>query len=94
MISKETIKDMAEIAKLSFSEDELDKLAQQLSQNLSRFEKIKEVNIDNIEPTYVVNDYSNPLREDEVWESLPQEEVVKNTVEEQYGYFKILKVVD
>lgn len=94
MITKEIIKDMAELSKLSFSEDELDKLVQVLSQSLNFFEKINEVNCDNIEPTYVVNDYSAPLREDEVWESLPQEEVIKNTVEEQYGYFKILKVVD
>ena len=33
-------------------------------------------------------------REEKIWESLPREEVIKNTKEDQYGYFKILKVID
>ena len=61
---------------------------------MEAIEKIKEVDTDGVEITDNVNNMINPLRKDEIKESLPRKEVLKNTVEEQYGYFKILKVMD
>ena len=94
MITKETISHMASLSKLSFSESEKETLSNELNEIISFIDKIREIDTDGVEPTYQVNQYDSPVREDKVWESLPQKEVVKNTVEEQYGYFKILKVVD
>lgn len=94
MVTKEKIKEMAAIAMLSFDNDELELMAKKLSVSIDIYESINEVDTKDIEPTYQVNDYLNPIREDIVMESLPQKEVIKNTVEEQFGYFKILKVVD
>lgn len=94
MVTKEIMINMAELAKLSFSEDELNNLAGELNEIINSFQTIEEVNTDNVEPTYQVNDNPVPLRVDKKGESLPLEDVVRNTAEEQYGYFKILKVVD
>ncbi len=94
MITKETISHMASLSKLSFNESETEALSSELNEIISFIDKIKEVDTEGVEPTYQVNQYDCPVREDKVWESLPQEEVIKNTVEEQYGYFKIIKVVD
>lgn len=94
MITKETISHMARLSKLSFNDSEIETLSNELNEIISFIDKIKEVDTEGVEPTYQVNQYDSPVREDKVWESLPQEEVIKNTVEEQYGYFKILKVVD
>ena len=94
MINKEEILRMAELAKLEVSEDKLDSLVEELSYMIDSMDKIEEVDTEGVEPTYNVNNARNPLREDKVKESLPVEEVLKNTVEEQYGYFKILRVMD
>lgn len=94
MIKKDDIYKLAELAKLSIHEDELEVYEEKLNRAIKSLEKIKEVNTDNVEITYNVNQMKNPLREDIVRESLSQNEVLKNTVEEQYGYFKILKVMD
>ncbi|MEW8973389.1 MAG: Asp-tRNA(Asn)/Glu-tRNA(Gln) amidotransferase subunit GatC [Tissierellaceae bacterium] len=94
MISREDILHMAELAKLSISDDEMDRYVDNLNKMIEVVDKIKELDTDNSEPNYNVNNLINPLREDEIKESLPSEEVLKNTTEEQYGYFKILRVVD
>lgn len=94
MVNKEEMLRMAELAKLRVSEDELGGLVEELNMMIESIDKIKEVDTEGVEPTYNVNDFINPLREDLVEESLSAKEVLKNTVEEQYGYFKILRVMD
>ena len=94
MINREDVNQIAELCKLSFSDMEIDGFIKEFEKVLDLVENIKEADTDGIEATYVVNEYRNPFIEDEVKESIPQKEVLKNTVEEKYGYFKILKVVD
>lgn len=94
MINKEEVLRLAELAKLSVDADEIERYAEELSSFMESIEKIKEVDTENVAITYNVNNMINPLRKDQVKESLPRREVLKNTVEEQYGYFKILKVMD
>lgn len=94
MVTKEMINHMADISKLSFSDAESETLLKDLNEIISFIDKIKDVDTEGVDPTYQVNQYDSPVREDKVCGSLSQEEVVKNTVEEQYKYFKILKVVD
>lgn len=94
MVNREEILRMAELAKLKVSEDDIDSLVGELSFMIESMNKIKEVDTEGIEPTYNVNDFVNPLRKDIVKDSLSSKEVLQNTVEEQYGYFKILRVMD
>lgn len=94
LITKETIYHMANLSKLSFSDLELEDLEKDLNEIISFVHKIKDIDTEGVGPTYQVNKYDCPVREDSIAESLPQRDVIKNTVEEQYGYFKILKVVD
>lgn len=94
MISKEELLQLADLCKLEIAEDELEAYRQDLSDKIDFLDEIKEVDTEGVALSYNVNNMKNPLREDKVEESLPREEVLKNTVEEQYGYFKILKVMD
>lgn len=94
MINREDVNVIADLCKLGFSDVESDGFIKEFEKVLDLVENIKEADTDGIEATYVVNEYRNPFIEDEVKESIPQKEVLKNTVEEKYGYFKILKVVD
>ena len=94
MITREQVEHMAGLAKLKFSEEEIRGFTQKFSEVLNYVEKLNEVNIENVEPTYGVNDHIQVLREDVVQEGLSREEVLQNTKEEQYGYFKLLKIVE
>lgn len=94
MVSKEDMKYIAELCKLKFSDDELEDLTATFSKILERVDKLKELDVEGVNPTYFVNPKINPLREDIVDEGLLREEALKNAPEEQYGYFKLLKVMD
>ena len=94
MVSKEDVRHIAGLCKLRFSEEELDDFTDKFSQILEYVDKLKEVDTEGIEPTYFVNGKVQSLREDIVEEGLSREEAIKNAPEEQYGYFKLLRVMD
>lgn len=94
MISREDVKHMADLAKLKFSEKELDDFTGKFSEILSYVEQLNEVDTENVEPTYQVNEHYQTLREDVSKEGLTKEEVLENSPETQYGYFKVLRIVE
>ena len=94
MITREQLNNMAELAMLSLDEEEVGNFQMEISSVLEFVSTIKDLDTENIEPTVQLELENHPLREDVVGESLPTEDVVKNTLEEQYGYFKILNIMD
>lgn len=94
MISKEEIEYLSDLAKLKFSEEEKEKLKDDFSKVLNSMGDLNRIDTENVEPLYQVYDYKQVLREDVIGESLSREEVLQNTVEKQYGYFKLLNIMD
>ena len=96
MISKDEIKKLASISMLKFSDEELEKLEVKLSESIKHIEILDEVDTQGVEPLFQVYDYTERLREDEHREdlTLTREQVLQNTVEKQYGYFKLLNIMD
>ncbi|WFA08914.1 Asp-tRNA(Asn)/Glu-tRNA(Gln) amidotransferase subunit GatC [Tissierella sp. Yu-01] len=94
MISKDDVLHIANIAKLKFSDEELDLVTKKFGEVIEFFERIKEVDTENIEPTYQVNDDTFILKDHEENQTLTSEEVLQNTTEQKYGYFKIMRVVE
>lgn len=94
MISKEEIKQVSDLCMLDFTDDEIDELRNEMTKILDHINVISEVDADGIEPTYFVNDRVQKLREDLVVESMDKEEVLKNAPQEQYGYFKLINVME
>ena len=94
MISKEQIENMANLAKLKFSEEELEKSLDIISTSIENIKILNSVDTENIEPTYEINNHIQFLREDMVKDGLTREEVLQNSIENQYGYFKLFKIVE
>lgn len=94
MITKDEVNHIASIAKLKIKDDEISLFTEKFDQVMSFVQKIKEVDTDNVEPTYKINDEDGFLKENGESQTLTREEVLRNTVDTQYGYFKILKVVE
>ena len=94
MITREGLNNIAELAMLSLDQEEVGNFQMEISHVLSFVSKIKDIDTENIEPTVQLELETHPLREDVVGTSLDVEDVVKNTLEEQYGYFKILNIMD
>lgn len=94
MISKEQVEYMASLAKLKIEDEKLDEFTNKISDVLKYVRILDEVDTKDVEPLYQVYDYKQVFREDIVEEGLTREEVLENTVEKQYGYFKLLNIMD
>lgn len=94
MIDKEQIEYLGSLCKLKFTEEESKELAKEFPSIIEFVDKIKDVDTENIEPLYQVYDYKQVFREDIVEEGLTREEVLQNTVEKQYGYFKLFNIME
>lgn len=94
MITREQVEDIGNLCKLKFTEEEKDKLVKGFKEILEYVEILNKVDTENVESTVGVNDHTQRLREDMVLTSLTREEVLQNAVEDQYGYFKLLRIVE
>lgn len=96
MISKDDIKKVADFAMLNFDDGELEALEIKLNESLNRIKLLEEVDTENVEPLFQIQDNIKQFREDRIEEEyiLSREEVLKNTKEQQYGYFKLLNIMD
>ena len=85
---------VAELAKLSFDEQDKQKLAMQLEKIVTYVEKLNELDTENVALTAHVLDLKNILREDKkkVW--LEQPEALRNAPRQNKGYFSVPKVID
>ncbi len=91
-----TLKDVehvASLAKLSFSDEEKEKLMQQLNEILEYMEQLNVLDTTNVEPLSHVIDLSNVLREDKLKPSLSREEALSNAPARTEKFFKVPKVI-
>lgn len=92
-ITIQEVQHLAKLAKLSFNDEELAKIAQELDAIVGYVEQLKELNVEGIAPTAHVLDLSNVFREDKVEPALPVEEVLRNAPASNHGYFSVPKVI-
>lgn len=96
MISKEDIKKIEETSMIKFEGKEKQEIIKKIEESLSRIQCLEEVDTEDVEPLYQVFDYNQKLREDKYNEemALTRDEVLQNTEEKEYGYFKLLNIMD
>ncbi len=92
-ITIEEVKHVATLAKLSFSDEELAKIAKELDAIVGYVEQLKELNVDDVPPTSHVLDLFNVFREDKVEPWLSTEEALQNAPAQKMGYFSVPKVI-
>ncbi len=88
------VKYVAHLARLSLSPAEEAKLGGQLAQVLGYIEKLKEVNLEGVEPTAHAFPLVNVTRADEVRPSLPHEDAMRNAPAQANGLFIVPKIVE
>ena len=81
------VKKVAKLANLPLSDSEESKYSEQLSKILEYIDKLKEVDTENVGPTYNVSGLSSVMRPDEVSQSLTQEQATRNGSNVKNGMF-------
>ncbi len=92
-ITKEEVLHVAHLARLEFSEEEIDLFTAQLAQILDYVNKLNELDTREVEPTYHALNLTNVFREDQVKPSLPTDKALQNAPERENGFFVVPKVI-
>ena len=93
-IKPEQVERTAELARLDFSTDELNRFVDQFSELLGYFEQLQEVDTSSVEPLYhPLPRQDTPYREDRVQVELSSEEALREAPESAQGHFKVPRVL-
>jgi aspartyl-tRNA(Asn)/glutamyl-tRNA(Gln) amidotransferase subunit C len=88
------IKYVAQLARIALTPDEEKKLAAQLGHILGYIEKLKELDVTDVEPTAHAVPMVNVTRADEIHPSLAHDEAMRNAPKQAGGLFIVPKIVD
>ena len=88
------VKYVAHLARLALTPEEEQKIGAQIGSILGYIEKLKEVDISNVEPTAHAFPLVNVTRPDEVRPSLTNKDALRNAPAHASGLFIVPKIVE
>ncbi len=92
-LDKQTTQKLADLAKLEFSDHELEEIQKDLQQMIAFVEKLNEVDTKGIEPLTHVSGEENSWREDNIKGSIDLDTALKNAPAPKEAFFTVPKVI-
>jgi len=92
MISKDDVKHVAKLAELEFSEEQADKMTEQLDKILAHVANISKADTSAVQPTAHTLEINNVFREDIVKKQLSTKDALSNAPEEYKSGFLVPKI--
>jgi aspartyl-tRNA(Asn)/glutamyl-tRNA(Gln) amidotransferase subunit C len=89
MIDREQVLHVARLARLRLSDQEVERIAGELSGILEHVDRIAELDLDDVEPTSHVVELENVLRPDKPRPSWPREVVLEQAPDQDDGAFRV-----
>ena len=89
MINREQVLHVARLARLELSEDEVEKMATELSGILDHVDRISALDLEGVEPTSHVIELENVWRADEPDPSLPRDQALEPAPDPADGAFRV-----
>ena len=93
-IDPEQVRHIAFLVRLDLSEQEVETFSRQLSTIVDYFDRLQEVDVEEVPPYRQRPMGREALREDVVAPSMPREDFLANAPEHQDGYVKVAVVLD
>jgi aspartyl-tRNA(Asn)/glutamyl-tRNA(Gln) amidotransferase subunit C len=94
MIGKKEVEYVAKLAKIDIDDRQKDFLAGQLSKILDYIDKLKELDVEGVEPMRELNASRDVLRKDEAKPFVDREDILNNAPLREGDYFKIPRVIE
>ena len=88
-ISREQVLHVADLARLALTEEEVERLGEQLGAILDAVGKVSELDLAGVEPTSHPLEVVNIWREDEPRPSLPLDEALANAPDADGEFFRV-----
>jgi aspartyl-tRNA(Asn)/glutamyl-tRNA(Gln) amidotransferase subunit C len=93
-ISRQQVEHVANLARLSLTEEEAERYTKDLNAILAFAKKLDELDTADVQPTSHATDVKNVMREDVNRPSLPREKALHNAAEHEDGQFKVPAVFE
>jgi aspartyl-tRNA(Asn)/glutamyl-tRNA(Gln) amidotransferase subunit C len=93
-IQPEDVEHVARLARLALSDDEKERMRQQLDRILGYIAKLNELDTEGVEPTSHAVRLVNVMRDDEVRPSLPAEVMLANAPERAGELFRVPRIIE
>ena len=94
MLSRETARDVAFLAHINLSEEELDRYASQLDRILEFFNVLDSLDIGEVLPAVHTMDIAGPQREDQIEPSSHRQDIMGNTAHGYHGFYQVPRVIE
>lgn len=94
MINQETVRYIADLARIALTDDELGRYAKELAAILGYIDKLEKLPVADVEPTSHALAVKNVYRDDVVQPSLTNAEAVSIAVAKHNGSFKVPLVIE
>ena len=92
-ISEQEVKKIAELSRLSLTNEELKKRTKDMNNILDYMDTLNEIDTENVEELYNVHDMNNSLREDNYESSLDKKDVLANSPNSTSDYIEVPLIV-
>jgi len=89
MIDREQVLHVARLARLELSDDEVERMASELSGILEHVDRISALDLDDVQPTSHVVALENVFRADKPAPSLPRERALEQAPDPAEGAFRV-----
>ena len=94
MISREEVQNVARLARLHLTDEEAERMREQLDAILAYVDKLRELDVDGVEPTAHAVPLVNVMRDGGLVPSLPQEAALANAPDRAGEFFRVPRIIE
>jgi len=93
-LTPEEVRHIARLARVGLSQDDVTRFQDQLSQILDYFQRLQEVDTENVPPTAHTLAMHNVMRDDEPHPSFDREDILANAPKREEDFFRVSAVLE
>ena len=94
MLEREEVQHVARLARLHLSDEELERMREQLDAILAYIDKLRELDVEGVEPTSHAVPLVDVMRDDALAPCLPQEAALANAPDRDGEFFRVPRIIE
>ena len=94
MISREDVLHVARLSRLHLTDEEVERMREQLDAILAYIDKLRELAVDGVEPTAHAVPVVNVMRDDALVPSLSQDQALANAPDRAGEFFRVPRIIE
>ena len=94
MISREEVQHVARLARLHLTDEEAERMREQLDAILAYIDKLRELDVEGVEPTAHAVPLVNVMRDDALAPCLPQQQALANAPDRADEFFRVPRIIE